>query len=188
MKFKFLFFSLLIFNLTIAQVEITINDSDDISSENRFTFTQFEISVPLQGNKNRGEVFPDGSTNNSWFLPDGVNANLGYGIHLNKWIGLSANAGIGMKLSEKLIVTPLFSNLRIMPKIADETRLGIDIGLGHAFSIGRGNLSGTFKRLKLNLESDDLQLFIEIVSYGFDIHNTQNIGSISIGIAGLNFF
>ena len=36
MKFKFLFFSLLIFNLTIAQVEITINDSDDISSEKTF--------------------------------------------------------------------------------------------------------------------------------------------------------
>jgi len=36
-------------------------------------YTQFEISIPLQGNNNRGEVFPDGSTNNNWFIPDGIN-------------------------------------------------------------------------------------------------------------------
>lgn len=79
-------------------------------------YTQFEISIPLQGNNNRGEVFPDGSTNNNWFIPDGINANFGYGIHFNKWIGISANSGIGMMISEKLIMTPVFSNLRIMPK------------------------------------------------------------------------
>lgn len=188
MKVKLPFIILFFFNLTIAQVEITINDSDNDPAEKSSTFTQFEVSVPLQGNKNRGEVYPDGSTNNNWFVPDGVNANFGYGIHFNKWIGLSANTGIGMKLSEKLIITPVFSNLRIMPKVGDETRLGIDVGLGRSFAIGRGDLSGTFKRIKLNLESDDIQFFIEVVSYGFDIHNTQNTGSISIGVSGLNFF
>ena len=83
-------------------------------------------------------------------------------------------------------MTPLFANLRIMPKIAEETRLGIDLGLGQTFALGRGDLSGTFKRIKLNLESDELQLFIEVVSYGFDLNNNSQ-GSISIGIALVTF-
>ena len=91
-----------------------------------------------------------------------------------------------MKLSEKLVVAPLYSNLRIMPKIAEETRIGIDIGLGHTFALGRGDLSGTFKRIKLNLEADDMQLFIEVVSYGFELNNNSQ-GSLSLGIALVSF-
>ena len=161
------------------------------SQENKTTsnfsdFSQFEISIPLQGNKNRGDEFPDGSKNNNWFLPDGVNANFGYGIHYNKWIGLSANTGIAMKLSEKLVMTPVFANLRIMAKVGEETRLGIDLGLGQSFVLGRGNLQGTFQRAKLNLESNDRQLFVEYVSYGIDFnYNKQQ--SISIGIALVSF-
>lgn len=186
MKYKILIFILFIFNLSFGQVEYTLEDSDSIPTKNKITFTQFEISVPLQGNKNHGEIYPDGRTNNSWFVPDGINANFGYGIHLNKWLGLTANSGIGMKLSEKLVVAPLFSNLRIMPKIAEETRIGIDIGLGHTFALGRGDLSGTFKRIKLNLEADDMQLFIEVVSYGFELNNNSQ-GSLSLGIALVSF-
>lgn len=186
MKNIFSLFILLVCNLTFAQVEITINDSDNIPTKKKITFTQFEISVPLQGNKNRGEVFPDGSTNNSWFVPDGVNSNFGYGIHYNEWLGVSANTGIGMKLSEKLVLTPIFSNLRIMPKVGDETRFGLDLGLGHSFAIGRGDLSGTFKRVKLNLEASEFQIFLEVVSYGIHLNNNSQ-GSISLGIALVSF-
>lgn len=186
MKNLFLPIILVLFNFSYAQVEITVNDSDDIPKKKKITFTQFEISVPLQGNKNRGEIYPDGSTNNSWFLPDGVNANFSYGVHFNNWIGITANSGIGMKLSEKLVVAPVFTNLRVMPKIGEETRIGIDIGLGHSFALGRGNLSGTFKRVKLNLEADEMQLFIEVVSYGIELNNS-NQGSISLGIALVSF-
>jgi nucleotidyltransferase/DNA polymerase involved in DNA repair len=73
-----------------------------------------------------------------------------------------------------------------MPKIAEETRIGIDIGLGHTFALGRGDLSGTFKRIKLNLEADDMQLFIEVVSYGFELNNNSQ-GSLSLGIALVSF-
>jgi hypothetical protein len=41
--------------------------------------------------------------------------------------------------------------------------------------------------MKLNLETDGIQFFIEAVSYGFGIHNTQSTGSISIGVAGIDF-
>jgi nucleotidyltransferase/DNA polymerase involved in DNA repair len=73
-----------------------------------------------------------------------------------------------------------------MPKIAEETRIGIDIGLGHTFALGRGDLSGTFKRIKLNLETDDMQLFIEVVSYGFELNNNSQ-GNLSLGIALVSF-
>ena len=115
-----------------------------------------------------------------------MNANFGYGVHFNNWVGITANSGIGMKLSEKLVVAPVFTNLRVMPKIGEETRIGIDIGLGHSFALGRGNLSGTFKRVKLNLEADEMQLFIEVVSYGIELNNS-NQGSISLGIALVSF-
>ena len=91
-----------------------------------------------------------------------------------------------MKLSEKLVMTPVFANLRIMAKVGEETRLGIDLGLGQSFVLGRGNLQGTFQRAKLNLESNDRQLFVEYVSYGIDFnYNKQQ--SISIGIALVSF-
>ncbi|TXI66640.1 MAG: hypothetical protein E6Q45_08860 [Flavobacterium sp.] len=187
MKFNKILLSLFFLcNLSFAQVEITVNDSDDIPTKKKITFTQFEISVPLQGNKNRGEVFPDGSTNDSWFVPDGINSNIGYGIHFNQWLGISANSGIGMKLSEKLVVAPVFSNLRIMPKVGEETRFGFDFGLGHTFAIGRGDLSGTFKRVKLNLEASEFQIFLEVVSYGIRL-NDNSQGSISLGIALVSF-
>ncbi len=57
-----------------------------------------------------------------------------------------ANTGIGMKLSEKLIMTPLFANFTNYAKNEEETRLGIDLGLGQTFALGRGDLSGTFKQ------------------------------------------
>jgi hypothetical protein len=186
LKKIFSVFILFLFNTSFAQFEIIVNDSDEIPTKKRITFTQFEISVPLQGNKNRGEIYPDGTVNNSWFVPDGVNANFGYGLHINKWLGLSANSGIGMKLSEKLVVAPVFSNLRIMPKIGEETRIGLDVGFGQTFALGRGNLSGTFKRVKLNLEAYEFQIFLEILSYGIDL-NKNSQGSISLGIALISF-
>jgi hypothetical protein len=85
-----------------------------------------------------------------------------------------------------MIATPFFFNLRIMPKFGEETRLGIELGLGHAFALGRGNLSGTFQRAKLGLESDDFQIFLQVVSDGFRIPNNSQ-GSLCLGISLLTF-
>lgn len=178
---------LLFFNLALAQNNtIYTYDFTDKPTKKKITFTQFQVAIPLQRNEDYGELLQDGSRNNNWFLPDGINANIGYGIHLNKWIGISANGGIGMVLSQKMIATPFFTNLRIMPKIGDETRLGIELGLGHAFALGRGNLSGTFQRAKLGLETDNLQIFLEVASYGFKVHNNSQ-ASLCLGISLLTF-
>jgi hypothetical protein len=73
-----------------------------------------------------------------------------------------------------------------MPKIGEETRIGLDVGFGQTFALGRGNLSGTFKRVKLNLEAYEFQIFLEILSYGIDL-NKNSQGSISLGIALISF-
>lgn len=177
---------LLFFNLAFSQNTIYTYDFTDKPIKKKITFTQFQISIPIQGNENYGKLLPDGSKNSSWFLPNGINSNFGTGIHLNQWLGLSANGGIGMVLSEELIVAPVFSNLRIMPKIGKVNRLGCELGIGHSFALGRGNLSGTYQRGKLCFESDDIQLFIEVVSYGFELHNNSQ-GSIGFGISLLSF-
>ena len=178
MKQRLLILLLLISTIGFSQEQVSTPSFSD--------FTQFEISLPLQGNKNRGQEFPDRTSNDNWFLPDGINANFGYGIHYKKILGLSASTGIGMKLSEKLIIAPVFANLRIMPQEDEETRLGVDLGLGQSFALGRGNLQGTFQRAKLNLESDGRQIFIEFVSYGISFNNS-NQQNISIGIALVSF-
>ncbi len=178
MKHILLILTLFITSVGFSQEETTTPTFSD--------YFQFELSIPLQGNKNRGLEFPNGGSNENWFLPDGINANFGYGIHYKKLIGLTANTGIGMKLSDKLIIAPVFANLRFMPKVGEETRLGIDAGIGQSFALGRGNLQGTFKRVKLNLEADGRQIFIEFVSYGINFNNT-NQQSISIGIALVSF-
>ena len=89
MKQRLLILLLLISTIGFSQEQVSTPSFSD--------FTQFEISLPLQGNKNRGQEFPDGTSNDNWFLPDGINANFGYGIHYKKILGLSANTGIGMK-------------------------------------------------------------------------------------------
>lgn len=150
-------------------------------------FTQFEFSVPLRLNQNDDEILSDGNSNDDWFVPDGINGNFGYGIHFNKWIGLSANTGIGMKVSKELFMTPLFVNFRLMPKAGIENRVGIDVGLGKTFALGRGNLTGDFKRIKVVFESDEIQFFIEAINYGITLRNESQIGSLSLGISLINF-
>lgn len=178
---------LLFFNLALAQNNtIYTYDFTDKPAKKKNFFIQFQVSIPLQRNENYGELLQDGSKNSNWFLPDGINANMGFGIHLKKWLGISANGGIGMILSEKMIAAPIFSNLRVIPKIGEETHLGVELGLGHAFAIGRGNLSGTYQRAKLGIETNDLQLFLEVVSYGFKIQNNSQ-ASFCIGISLLTF-
>lgn len=191
MKIKILFF-LFCIQYGFSQINNTIYTTTESEKpiKKEVTFTQFEVSIPLQGNKNRGDYLPDGSKNDDWFIPDGVNANFGYGIHRNKWLGITANTGIGTKLSEKLVVVPVFGNLRIMPLINENSRLGVDIGLGKSFALGRGNLTGTFKRAKLIMESDheEMQLFLEVLTYGFSKeYNGPEMTSISLGFTILTF-
>ena len=156
---------------------------------NRF-FTQFDVSVPIKGNANRNDDFVNGveNTNKNWFVPDGLNAKFGYGIQQNRWIAVSIHSGIDWKVTEKLVAVPVFANFRISPAISSESRITLQIGYGKGFALGRGNLSGTYKKISLGLESDeDIIIFIELADYNIPVNEFKSVGSISLGIAYRNF-
>jgi len=159
-----------------------------LAQDKKHSYILFEVAVPIKGNPDRGETDLNGNTNNLWFLPDGLSAKLGYGIHYKKWAAVGIHSGIDWKGSEKLVVVPVFANLRLSPNIGDDTRISIQTGYGKSFAIGRGNLSSDYKKLSLGIEnSDGLSLFVEFAQYGFTLNNPEKIGSISLGISLISF-
>ncbi|NHN27005.1 hypothetical protein FIA58_015080 [Flavobacterium jejuense] len=189
MKTKTIFILLFISYLGYSQDTDSINTSKVVSSTQKITFTQFDLTIPFKGNKKRGETFADGSTNDNWFIPDGVGAKFGYGLHHNKWIGVSVNSGIDFYASYKLIALPVFTNFRISPKIGQETRITAQYGLGQSFAIGRGNLQGSYQKASIGLENGDgICLFIEGNYHGYTVGNyLDKVYNFSIGICLFNF-
>lgn len=158
------------------------------SQNKKFTYTQFDVAFSIKGNPDRGETDPNGNTNNSWFLPDGLSSKIGYGIHHNKWVALGIYSGIDWKWTDKLVVVPVFANLKLSPKIGDDTRITLQLGLGKAIALGRGDLTGNYKKISLGLQTaDDLILFIEVSHYGIPINNQRDTGSISLGLSLVTF-
>lgn len=154
----------------------------------KITYFQFEIAMPTRGNQNYGTVYPDGSRNKSWFLPDGLSSKVGFGIHKNKWILLGIHLGIDWKATEQLVAIPVYGNFRLSPKIGNETRIYTQIGYGKSFAIGRGNLSGTYRKLSLGFQnSDDFSIFIEFAEHQLTFNKYPIINSISLGICLTTF-
>lgn len=158
------------------------------SQSKKFTYIQFDVAFSIKGNPDRGETDPYGNTDNLWFLPDGLSSKIGYGIHHNKWIGLGIHSGIDWKWTDKLVVVPVFANLKLSPKIDDDTRITLQLGLGKAIALGRGDLIGDYKKISLGLQTtDDLIIFIELSHYAIPINNQKDSGSISLGLSLVTF-
>jgi hypothetical protein len=158
------------------------------AQNNKKTYIQFEVTLPLKGNPDREEVDPYTNETGSWFLPDGIGSKIGYGIHYNKWVGLGIHSGLEWKWTDKLVVAPVFANFRLSPKIGEETRITLQLGLGKTIALGRGDLIGEYKKISLGLQSsDDLLLFIEVSGYGIPINNQKETGSISLGLSLISF-
>jgi hypothetical protein len=158
------------------------------AQKNKWDYIQFDVSVPLRGNENKGETDANGNTNNSWFLLDGLSAKLGYGIHYKKWVALGAHTGIDWKGNEKLVAVPVFANLRISPEVVKGTRMYIQAGYGKSFALGRGNLSGIYKKYSLGLENNnDYSFFIEYGQHRLIYNNVRYVSSVSLGIALTTF-
>jgi hypothetical protein len=176
---KLLIFLLFSTSVLFAQEEI---DAEEIISP---TFFQFDLSIPFSANEDRGKTYSDGTKNDgSIFIPNGLNAKFGYGLQKGKWVALSAHTGIEWLIKEKLVASPLFANLRLSPNLGNDTRLVLQMGYGKGFALGRGNLSGNYRKLSLGLETDeDLNIFIEISNYGFSLPNTSSIVSLNLGLS-----
>lgn len=161
-------------------------ENKDNSSKISHFFTQFDVSIPFKGNPNRNETYVNGqeNTNKNWFVPDGINAKIGYGIQENRWIGLSLHTGIDWKATEKLVAVPVFANLRLSTSVGNNLRLTSQVSYGKGFALGRGNLSGAYKKISLGIETeDDLIIFAELSNYDIVVKKFESVSSFSIGIA-----
>jgi hypothetical protein len=180
MKHKIFLFLVIISSSSFAQESY---DSKDIDKK-RTTFTQFDVAVSLKANANYGEINQFGTRNDYWFHPNGVSAKFGYGIQHKKWVAISAHSGIEYIGREKLVAVPVYANLRISPSIGYDNRIVLQAGYGMGFALGRGDLSGAYKKLSISYESDqDVNIFIEISGYNMPIHNSSSVGTISIGVS-----
>ena len=71
--------------------------------------------------------------------------------------------------------------------MGEDTRITLQLGLGKAMALGRGNLIGDYKKISLGLQSDDLLLFIELNHYAVPISTQKDSGNISLGISLISF-
>lgn len=179
MKRKLLLFILLFF------ISFTVS-----SQTNKFTYLQFDIAVSITGNPNRdSSIDPEESDySNAFFIPNGLGSQIGYGVHYKKWLTFGVHSGINWRWNNKLVAVPVFLNLGLNPKVGVETRIMLQAGYGKGFALGRGNLNGEYKKLKLGIGSDDFTLFAEISDYAFPLHTEKSIGSISFGVTLIDFF
>ena len=178
----FVLFSILLVSNTFSQTVFSTTKSDT-KSKPKHTYFQFDISLALKGNPNAGETNEYSQKKESWFLPDGLGSKIGYGLHYNKWIALGIHTGINWEWENKLVIAPIFANFKLSPKIGDQTRIVLQTGIGKAIALGRGNLSGNYKKISLGLQGDDVLLFVEISHYEFLFNNQKNNGNISLGIS-----
>ena len=147
----------------------------------RGSYTQFNLSVPLRGNPD----YDEDTDYSYWFLPDGLSAKFGGGIHYNKKLSIGMNTGIDWIGTEKLVVIPVFGDLKLSTKIASEEQLFLQAGYGRSIVIGRGNLTGDYKKIGIGFEdtAEGLGLFVEVTQYGFTLYSDEKVWSISLGIS-----
>jgi hypothetical protein len=145
-------------------------------------FIVFDISVPFRGNETYGEIDQNGNRSDYWFLPDGIGAKLGYGIHFSEWIGLSVNTGFDVVAQQKLFSVPVYASIVLTPSVSSESSILLQYGFGKSFAIGRGNLSGFYNKFRIGFGDDEILFFADLSLNGFDVRNIQNTGSISLGL------
>lgn len=150
--------------------------------------TTFSGSMSFKFNPNRGTTDPDtGETDDNWFVPNGLGIHGGLGIHTTQSIALTINTGIDGKLESKLIAVPVYASLLLNPTINDSS-LFFQIGMGQAFALGRGNLSGFYQKYRIGIADEEgLGFFAELNLYGFDTYSTQQLATLNIGVVLFKF-
>ena len=183
MKIKFLFF---LFTINTFQLAAQKNGTSEPFGD-KIILSQFEITIPLKGNDTYGEIDDYVNRSDYMIVPDGISTKFGYGIHHNKWVGLSIHSGIDWKITPKLVSVPIYAQLTFNPIISGETRLLIQSGFGQSFALGRGSLSGNYYKARLGITTDsDISVFLDASFYGFEIHQ-QEMGSFSLGFSLMTF-
>ena len=161
---------------------------DNTKSSKRIFFQTLELSVPFKGNENYNSFDENNNQNKNWFVPDGIFTKAGIGIHYNKWIGIGVNSGLDWKATDKMVAIPVYANLRIAPKIDSEDTITLQLGYGKAFVLGRGAISGVYKKISLGIEKDSsFLIFLELSEYDVQFSRLNKISAISLGVTSLLF-
>ena len=181
-------------------VFITRSEPDEKEAGLTPFFRMASLSIPLRGNPYRDNATLDyegnpvinnnerSSSGLSFFIPDGLSAQGGYGLHLKTWVALSANTGIDWMATEQLVTVPVYGSLIFNPQIWEEYNVYLQFGAGHAFALGRGDLSGPYQKYRIGLSKyNEGSFYIEANRYNFPIHGMANTGNISIGFAFFDF-
>ncbi len=120
----FVLFSILLVSNTFSQTVFSMKKFDT-KSKPKYTYFQFDITLALKGNPNAGETNEYSQKKESWFLPDGLDSKIGYGLHYNKWVALGIHTGINWEWENKLVVAPIFANFKLSPKISISPAEGV---------------------------------------------------------------
>lgn len=88
------------------------------------------------------------------------------------------NTGIDRIATEKLVVIPVFGNLKLSTKIGPEDQLFLQAGYGRSVILGRGNLTGDYKKIGIGFENttEGLGQFVDVTQYGFSLHSKEKYG------------
>jgi hypothetical protein len=176
-----------------AQTVFVTAEIKDTKEKNGFfdsagAFSNFSLSVPFRGNPEYGTNDPNDTNKGTWFIPDGISFQGGFGVHATETFALSLNTGIDGLITPKLVAVPVYGSLLINPAINDDSTLFLQIGVGRAFAIGRGDLSGVYQKYRLGAsDSGNTGIFIELNFYGFGLYDIRQVSSINIGISIFNF-
>ncbi len=145
-------------------------------------YSTFELAFPLISNPNSGEINPSTGEKAPWYRIDGIQIRGGFGTHYKKWIGVGVNTGIDWSSSNCIVIAPLYTDLRISPKIGNDIRLVLDMGYGRSLTLGGSHLSGHFRKISLGIGDDEFSVFVQLCDYGFSKDYPEDIGSFSFGI------
>lgn len=127
--------------------------------EGSFYYTQVGFSIPITVNDDDDDLYytENDNTDGFWdqFAFDGLSLNGGAGIHLKKWAALGINTGIDSRISAKLVAVPVYGTVTLNPHFGGDASVLMQYGYGHAFAIGRGDLSGAYSKYKLGVHIDN---------------------------------
>jgi hypothetical protein len=176
-------------------VFITKSEPEDKPSPD-YIFTQISISVPVRGNPYSNEIRAEyeaqgaeyKSTVLDYVIPNGLSLHGGMGVHLKSWVVVSANTGIDWIATEKLVSAPVYGSFMFIPQIWEEPNILLQAGYGRAFAIGRGNLSGEYRKFRFGLIFDNhVSIYADWSQNDFVLHELKSVTPISVGIAVYNF-
>lgn len=184
-----LFVTILLFSVRVFPQDNTAPTtySSEERKESNVFFSQFVLGVPFNANPNQGKIDPATGETESWLIPDGISLHAGAGIHFKKWIGISANSGIDWRLKQKLVSLPVYGSVIINPHFNKETSIFLQAGLGQAYAIGRGSLSGTYQKYRIGFLFDSLLLFADASLFGYPLKGIEQTGTFTVGISLINF-